>query len=109
MAKARVVKKLTLPVADLRAMSADHRYAILLLGLLSNEAGWLRKLLVKAVLGIAEDPEPDGWANFALTALLTTTLAGKIHEGWERVGKGQLGKILNQIGMPPELQGLRKK
>jgi hypothetical protein len=103
MARARAIKKMTLPVADLRAMSDDHRYAILLLGLLSNEANWLRKLLVKAVLGITEGVEPDGQANFALTALLATTLVGKIHEGWDRVATGRLGKILDGIGLPAEM------
>jgi len=109
MAKPRNIKKITVPLADLRAMSDDHRYAILLLGLLSNESNWLRKLLVKAALGITDGSEPDGQANFALTALLATTLVGKIHEGWERVAKGRLGKILDGIGMPPELGDLRKK
>ena len=88
-------------------MSDDHRYAILLLGLFLNEANWLRKLLVKAVFGIAEGPEPDGQANFGLTALLATTLAGKIHEGWERIANGRLGKILGGVGMSPQLAGLR--
>ena len=60
-------------------MQVKHRSALLLLGLFLNEANWLRKLLVKAVLGISETP--DGQANFALTALLATTLAGKIYEG----------------------------
>jgi hypothetical protein len=90
-------------------MSDDHRYAILLLGLLSNEANWLRKLLVKAVLGITEGPEPDGQANFGLTALLATTLVGKIHEGWDRIASGRLGKILDGIGTPAELGGLRRE
>src|SRR5271170_718777 len=31
-----------------------------------NEVNWLRKLLVKAVFGITEGPEPDGQANFGL-------------------------------------------
>jgi hypothetical protein len=70
MARPRTIKKLTLPVADLRSMSDDHRYAVLLLGLFLNEVNWLRKLLVKAVFGITEGPEPDGQANFGLTALL---------------------------------------
>lgn len=107
MAKPRSIKKLAVPAAALRGISDDHRYAILLLGLLSNEANWLKKLLVKAVLGIADGPEPDGQANFALTALLATTLAGKIHEGWERIAKGRLGRILDRIGMPNELGELR--
>src|SRR5215831_21363072 len=99
MARSRAIKKFTLPVADLRALSDDDRYAILLLGLFLNEANWLRKLLVKAVLGITDGPEPDGQANFGLTALLATTLAGKIHEGWERIANGRLGKILDGVEM----------
>jgi hypothetical protein len=109
MARPRVIKKLTLPIADLRSMSDDHRYAVLLLGLFLNEANWLRKLLVKAVLGITDGPEPDGQANFGLTALLATTLAGKIHEGWDRIANGRLGKILDGVGRSPQLAGLRKE
>jgi hypothetical protein len=109
MARPRAIKKLTLPVADLRSMSDDHRYAILLLGVFLNEANWLRKLLVKAVLGSTDGPEPDGQANFGLTVLLATTLAGKIHEGWDRIANGRLGKILDGVGMSPQLAGLRKE
>lgn len=111
MIKPRTIKKMTLPVADLRAMPDDRRYAILLLGLLLNEANWLRKLLAKAALSITDGPEPDGQANFALTALLATTLVGKIHEGWDRVANAnrRLGKILDGIGMPVELSELRNQ
>jgi hypothetical protein len=103
----REVKKLTLPLADLRAMPDDHQYALMLLGLFLNEANWLRKLLVKATLGIAENP--NGQANFGLTVLMATTLAGKIHEGWLRITEGRLSKILDQIGKTTELAGLHKK
>jgi hypothetical protein len=109
MAKPRAIKKLTLPIADLRSMSDDYRYAVLLLGVFLNEANWLRKLLVKAVLGITDGPEPDGQANFGLTVLLATTLAGKIHEGWDRIVNGRLGKILDGVGMSSQLAGLRKE
>jgi hypothetical protein len=96
-----------LPATTIRAMTGDHRYALLLLGLFLNEANWLRKLLVKAALGIAD--EPEGQANFALTALLATTLAGKIHEGWNVITDGKLCKILDQIGLPAEASELRQK
>jgi hypothetical protein len=96
---------MVLTASNLRAMSDDHRYAILLLGLFLNEANWLRKLLVKAALNIGDDPE--GQANFGLTALLATTLGGKIHEGWDRIANGRVGSILNVIGLPPELSQLR--
>lgn len=107
MAGKRVVKKITVPVSTLRAMSDDDRYAILFLGHLLNEANWLRKLLVKAVVGISDDT--DGQPNFALTALLVTTLAGKIHEGWDRIATGRLGAILGGIGLPAELDSLRSE
>ena len=106
MAKPLLITKFTLPIADLRAMSEDDRYALLLLGLFLNEANWLRKLLVKATLGITDSP--DGQANFGLVVLMATTLAGKIHEGWLRISEGRLAKILGNVGMSPELTGLRK-
>jgi hypothetical protein len=106
-ARPREVKKLTLPVADLRAMPGDHQYALMLLGLLLNEANWLRKLLVKSALGITEDP--NGQANFGLTVLMATTLVGKVHEGWLRITEGRLSKILDRIVMTPELAQLRKE
>jgi hypothetical protein len=90
-------------------MSEDHRYAILLLGLFLNDANWLRKLLVRAVLGITGTPEPDGQANFGLTALIATTLVGKIHEGWDRIATGRLGKILDTVLLPSELAKLRQE
>jgi hypothetical protein len=34
------------------------------------------------VLGITDGPEPDGQANFGLTALIATTFVGKIQKGW---------------------------
>jgi hypothetical protein len=80
-AKPRLIQKMKLPAAVIRSMTADHRYALLMLGIFINEANWLRKLLVRAVLATADD-EPEGQANFSLTTLLATTLAGKIHEGW---------------------------
>jgi hypothetical protein len=107
MAKPLAIKKMKLPARSIRAMTADHRYALLLLGLFLNEANWLRKLLVKAALAISDDP--DGRANFALTALLATTLAGKIHEAWNLITEGKLCKVLDQIGLPGELSELRKK
>jgi len=52
MARPRDIKKLTLPVADLRSMSDDHRYAVLLLGVCSakflSEVSELSKWLATA-------------------------------------------------------------
>ena len=86
-------------------MAPDDRYALLMLGLMLNEANWLRKLLLPATVAI--DDSPNGQASFGLTALLATTLAGKIHEGWNLVESAKLGPILAAIGLPAELQQIR--
>lgn len=104
--KPLTIRKLTLPVAALQGLPAEQRSAILLLGLFLNEANWLRKLLVKAAMSIADGP--DGQANFALTVQLATTLAAKIHEGWEKVRKGGLAKTIHTVPLPDGLKALRK-
>lgn len=104
--KPLTIRKVTLPVAALRSLTAEQRSAILLLGLFVNEANWLRKLLVAATVSIGDDPE--GQANFALTVQLATTLAAKIHEGWNKVRASDLAKTINTVGLPKELAALRK-
>ena len=76
-----------------------------MLGLFLNEANWLRKLLVGAVLGISDGPE--GQASFSLTALVATTLAGKIYEGSDRIGTGWLNDALRDVDLPGNLVPLR--
>jgi hypothetical protein len=78
----------------------------LLLGLFLNEANWLRRLLVKAFTEVSNSLE--GQANFALTVQLATTLAAKIHEGWEKVCAGDLAKIIHTVPLPDGLKALRK-
>lgn len=97
MAQSRNLKKMTLPVKSLAAMRPEHRSALLTLGLFLNEVNWLRKLLVGAVLGMSDSP--DGQASFSLMALAATTLAGKIHEGWHRIGKGWLHERFAGCGL----------
>ena len=105
MTKPLGVNKVTSPIASLRAMAPDTRYALLMLGLMLNEANWLRKLLLPATVSIGDSPE--GQASFGLTVLMATTLAGKIHEGWNLVETEKLGSILTAAGLPAELQQLR--
>jgi hypothetical protein len=102
MPRPRSLKKMTLPIKAVKAMEPKHRSALLLLGLFLNEANWLRKLLVKAVLGTSDTPE--GQASFALTTLLATTLAGKIHEGWKLIGKGHVHDALTDINISDDLK-----
>jgi hypothetical protein len=105
MTKSLTINKVTLPPAALKAMSPEMRYALLMLGLMLNEANWLRKLLLPATVSIADDPE--GQASFGLTTLLATTLAGKIHEGWNLVETEKLGLILTAAALPAELEQIR--
>ncbi len=77
MAKPRSIKKLAVPAAALRGISDDHGYAILLLGLLRNEANWLKKLLVKAVSKKPTDRSPTDRRISHLRRFSATTLAGK--------------------------------
>lgn len=107
MARPRTLKKMTLPVNELNAMTDEHRSALLMLGLFLNEANWLRRLLVGAVLGISDSPE--GQASFSLTVLMATTLAGKVFEGWERIQKGWLHDALQDVELTAELIAFKEK
>jgi hypothetical protein len=98
MTRPRPLKKMVLPVKALRDLKKEQRSALLMLGLFLNEANWLRKLLATAVHGISDSPE--GKASFGLTALIATTLAGKIHEGWSRIQKGWLCDALGDAPLP---------
>jgi len=104
--KPLTIRKLTLPAAALRALPPDRRSAILLLGLFLNEANWLRKLLVGAAMSIGEGPE--GQASFALTVQLATTLAAKIHEGWQKVRASELARTIHTVALPDALRALRR-
>jgi hypothetical protein len=105
--KPLTIRRLTLPVEELRRLSVEQRSAILLLGHFINEANWLRKLLAGAVSSIGD--RPDGQANFALVVQLAAALAGKIHEGWKKVQSGSLAKAIHSVPMPDDLKGLRKE
>lgn len=100
------VQKITIRADALRGLSPERRSAVLLLGHMMNEANWLRKLLVQAVLGISDSPE--GKAQFGLTVILATILASKLHEGWLRMTSEEVGPILRDLQLPPELVQFRK-
>lgn len=99
------VRRLVVPLSFFRTIPPEKQSALTLLGMFLNDANWLRKLLVQAVLGISETP--DGEANFTLTALLATLLAGKLHEGWTRMGENDLRAVLDGLPMPDALRTLR--
>jgi hypothetical protein len=104
MTRSRELKKIILPLKVLEAMPLERRSALLMLGLLLNEANWLRKLLITAVLGTSDSPE--GQASYSLTLLMATTLVGKVHEGWTRLEKGWLHDALD---VPDTMKPLRDK
>jgi hypothetical protein len=101
------IRKLVIPVAALRSLTAEQRSALFLLGLFLNDANWLRKLLVIATMSMGDGP--DGQAGFALTVNIATTLAAKIHEGWKKVQTGTLGKTIHGVTLPEQLKALRKQ
>ena len=99
MAKPRLIKKMKLPAAAIRSMTADHRYALLMLGIFINEANWLRKLLVRAVLATA-DEEPEGQANFFVDHSIGDNIGGEDSRRMESHADGKLGEVLDNIGLP---------
>ena len=101
------VKKIVISPAALLALSPEQRSTLLLLGPLLNEANWLRKILVQAVMGISDTPE--GQAQFALVVTLATTLGSKLYEGWPRLNQQPIGPLMRTLPLPPELVALRKQ
>src|SRR5262245_35680392 len=107
MPKSLTFNKCKFPVSALLALPAERRSSLLLLGVLVNETNWPYKLLVKALHSLPRHPneqsnDPELRTNFALTILLTTTLVGKIHEGWDFLCKGRLRMVVNEITLPDE-------
>jgi hypothetical protein len=101
------IKKVAVPIAELQKLSPDQRHSILILGLMLNEANWLRKLLIKAAQGMPG--EAEGAASLSLTLLVSTTLAGKIYEGTEKLRQGKVGKVLAPLELPPPVRDARKE
>lgn len=101
------IKKIAIAPDALRALSPEQRSSLLLLGHLLNEANWLRKLLVQAVLGISDTPE--GQAQFALVVTLATTLGSKLYEGWPRLNQPPIGPLMKTLPLPAKLVELRKQ
>jgi len=94
MAKPLIVNRLKFPLSALWAMPAERRSALLLLGVLVNEANWLYKLFLKTAHSLPMRPtdnsnNPEVQANFSLSIFLTTTLVGKIYEGWDCICNGR--------------------
>jgi hypothetical protein len=110
--KPLIVNRLRFPASSLLAMHDEQRSALLLLGVLVNEANWLNKLLVKALQALPASPNvdsdtPEEAANLALTMLLITTLVGKVYEGWDCICNGRLKATLNGLSLPEKLRNLK--
>src|SRR5258708_25562625 len=86
MAKPLIVNRLKFPLSALWAMPAERRSALLLFGVLVNEANWLYKLFLKTAHSLPKRPtdnsnNPQVQTNFSLSISLSTTLVEKIYEG----------------------------
>jgi len=95
------------------SLPAERRSSLLLLGVLVNETTWPYKL-VAALQSLPHAPnepsgDPEQQANFALTILLTTTLVGKIYEGWDSLGKGRLGATVAGLSLPHEIRDVKRQ
>jgi hypothetical protein len=114
MSKRLAIYSYKFPVSALLALPAERRSSVLLLGILVNETTWPYKLLIKALNSLPRRPtgrsdNPEQETNFALTLLLTTTLVGKIYEGWNSLNKGRLGAIVNGLPLPDELRQIKSQ
>src|SRR5260370_26884479 len=108
------VNGLRSPASALKDLCEEQRSSLLLLGLIVNETNWLYKLLVKAVQGLPEVPaahpdDPEEEARWALTLALTTTLVGKVHEGWKSIHKPRLRATLARLPLSDDLTALKKQ
>jgi hypothetical protein len=108
------VNRLRFPASALKDLSEEQRSSLLLLGLIVNETNWLYKLLVRAVQGLPKVPaahpdNPEEEAGWALTLALTTTLVGKVHEGWRSINKSRLRATLAQLPLSDDLKALKRQ
>jgi hypothetical protein len=114
MAKPLIGNRLKFPLSALWAMPAERRSALLLLGVLVNEANCLYKLLLKTAQVLAKRPtddsnNPEVHANFSLTIFLTTTLVGKIYEGWDCICDDRLKATVDGLSLSDELEDLKTR
>jgi hypothetical protein len=106
--------KVKVPLDAFWNLPEDSRSAILLLGLFLNETNWLMRIVAKAAQGLPKEaghpqlaPEQEAAENLA--ALMATTLAGKVWEGWDRLcdSKGVAVSILDSLPMSPATKKLK--
>ncbi|MFM0190321.1 hypothetical protein PQR37_31075 [Paraburkholderia nemoris] len=82
-----IVYKVKLPCGALRDMPEQRSSALLRVGLFMNELNWLVRLLLIARIpnGVSE---PERRATISLALLIVKLLAGKMHEGWDKLRNG---------------------
>jgi hypothetical protein len=101
------VRRGTFPSRVFQSLRREERSALLLLGLLLNEANWTRKLLAKAS-HVEFPPGPEQEANLGLMTMLGALLAAKIYEGWDTIRSGDIAHTLNTTTVPSETTQLRQ-
>lgn len=75
------ITRINYTAEQLEGLGPDNLSAVLLLGLLLNEANWLQKLTLISTLD-ESGGEPEHRARMSLSMMLTKLLATKMHEGW---------------------------
>jgi hypothetical protein len=107
------LNKADIPVEDFWKMSPERRSQIVLLGVFLNETNWLMRLLVKAAHGVQDTPPsrltPEEEVSEAVTALLATTLVGKVFESWKCLIRGERdnNSILEKLPLSDRTKQLR--
>jgi hypothetical protein len=82
-----IVYKVKLPRAALREMPEQRSSALLRVGLFMNELNWLVRLLLIARIPNSVS-EQERHATISLALLIVKLLAGKMHEGWDKLRNG---------------------
>ena len=83
--KGPAVFKVKVPIHVLRAMPAARSSALLRVGLFINELNWLVRLLLVARIPNNASGEAEHHATLSLALMVTKLLAGKMHEGWNKL------------------------
>jgi hypothetical protein len=106
MSQPLTLKKFSIQPDAFKALQPGQRSVILVLGYMMNEANWLRKLLVQAVVGL--DDTLEGQAKLGLVLTLASTLASKLHEGWLYMTSAEAGPLIRELPLSPALLELRR-
>jgi len=108
------LNKANIPLDKFWALCEKQRREIVLIGLFINEVNLLMMMLAKAAGALRVDLTqplltPEEEAAEGLVAMLLTTLAGKIFEGWDclRKSTGVPTSMLDELPLSPQTKQLQ--